>query len=39
MLVAGGNIDQLRKTYPNYFLDSTRFIEDIDGLMRAGVRR
>jgi hypothetical protein len=39
VLVAGGNIDQLRKTYPNYFLDSTRFIEDVDSLMRTKIRR
>ncbi len=35
VLVAGGNIDQLRKTYPNYFLDATRFIADVYALQAA----
>lgn len=35
VLIAGGNIDQLRKTYPNYFLDATRFIADVYALQGA----
>ncbi|WP_180874101.1 RelA/SpoT domain-containing protein [Stenotrophomonas maltophilia] len=37
VLVAGGGINQLRKTYPNYFLDASMFIDVLEALCgRAG---
>lgn len=34
VLVAGGGVDQLRKTYPNYFLDARVFVQRISALCR-----
>lgn len=32
VLIAGGGVEQLRKTYPNYFLDSTDFVRRISSM-------
>ncbi|EKT4070315.1 RelA/SpoT domain-containing protein [Stenotrophomonas maltophilia] len=37
VLVAGGGVDQLRKTYPNYFLDAGVFVQRITALCRMNV--
>ncbi|HIE4143278.1 TPA: hypothetical protein ACXM5A_003765 [Stenotrophomonas maltophilia] len=37
VLVSGGKVDQLRKTYPNYFLDTTDFLNRIAAIC-AGAR-
>lgn len=34
VLVAGGGIEQLRKTYPNYFLDASIFIDRVSRICR-----
>ncbi len=34
VLVAGGGVDQLRRTYPNYFLDARVFVQRISALCR-----
>lgn len=36
VLVAGGGVDQLRRTYPNYFLDARVFVQRISALCRMG---
>jgi len=37
VLVAGGTVDQLRKTYPNYFLDAGVFIEKVARLCKRAL--
>lgn len=37
VLVAGGSVDQLRKTYPNYFLDAGVFIEKVARLCKRAL--
>lgn len=37
VLVAGGNVQNLRKAYPNYFLDATSFVENIAEITAIGV--
>lgn len=51
VLVAGGNVDQLRKAYPNYFLDASLFLSRLQRIcvghrdtaqarvLKAGARR
>lgn len=34
VLVAGGGVNQLRRTYPNYFLDASMFIDRLERLCR-----
>ena len=38
VLVAAGSISSLKKAYPNYFLDTTAFVEIIKKFMAAGRR-
>jgi len=37
VLVAGGSVDQLRRTYPNYFLDASVFVKRISALCSGTV--
>ncbi len=34
VLVAGGGVNQLRRTYPNYFLDASMFVDRLERLCR-----
>lgn len=34
VLVAGGGVDQLRRTYPNYFLDARVFVQRVSALCK-----
>lgn len=37
VLVAGGGVEQLRKTYPNYFLDATVFVKRVSSLCKRPI--
>lgn len=39
VLVAGGGINQLRRTYPNYFLDASMFVDRLEQLCGKKPRR
>jgi len=39
VLVAGGSVAQLRKTYPNYFLDASAFIKRISSICNMHTNR
>jgi len=37
VLVAGGSVEQLRRTYPNYFLDASVFVKRIAALCNGDI--
>lgn len=39
VLVAGGNLRQLKKSYPNYFADTQEFVQKIESILAAPKRK